>query len=166
MTTTPRIKLSKVFDEFISAYESLRDVTEEKQDAIFDRDFDKLEELTEKQAALAEQLDTINDRKLKLAERHLDEAETVDGLTLRKLQEKLSTPQDEVLSEKRVELKQLIRDVQRYTTENKRLLESRMDLFEELFQELSQDETSETYDSDSEKDATNADEAVIFDEAI
>lgn len=165
MTTSPRIKLSKVFDEFLTAYESLRDVTEKKQDAIFDRDFDRLEELTEKQAALAEQLETINERKLELAERNLSQ-DQLDNLTLRKLQAELSTPQDEMLSEKRVELKQLIRDVQRYSKENKRLLESRTDLFENLFQELSQDKSNETYGSNKEKDTTNADEAVIFDEAI
>lgn len=166
MTTSPRIELANVFDEFIEAYETLKDVTEKKQDAIFDRDIDALETLTEKQAVLTKQLQSINEKKNTLAEKYLDDHQQVEELSLRKLQETLSESQDGHLSEKRIQLKDVIRDVQRYSRENQRLLETRMDFFEELFEELSQDNSTETYDSNKEKDTTSTDEAVIFDEAI
>lgn len=166
MATTPRLELSKVFDDFIETYESLRSVSKNKQEALLDRDMEELESLTEEQSVLVQQLEAIEERKQELAKQHLENGASVDGLTLSRLQEAVSAPQDEMLSEKRLRLKQLIRDVQRFTRENQRLLETRMDFFEELFEELSKGQSGETYDSDSTKDAATADEAVIFDEAI
>ncbi|MFB6347498.1 MAG: flagellar protein FlgN [bacterium] len=166
MAQTARIKLSKLYDEFIGAYESLKNITERKQDAIFDRDFDELESLTEKQQALTEQLETIDEKKSRYAENYLETPGQLEDVTLETLKDAAGVDKQDDLSEKHRHLKQLIRDVQRYSRENQRLLETRQDFFEKLFNEFKDGQPGETYDKNKKKDESGADEAVIFDEAI
>jgi flagellar biosynthesis/type III secretory pathway chaperone len=142
----------------------LLDLCKQKQDSIFEREIETLEELTVKQKDVCDQVEELNDRRRELCSEILPDSE--EPISLETVVDSLESEAGKQLDARRLELKQVTRDIQRISRENMRLLEDRMLVFNRLFEELEEEQTQETYDRDSEKEKAAAGEAMIFDEAI
>lgn len=163
--TRPEVdSLSGILDQLLELNENLLELCQAKQEAILDRNFEELEVLTEQQESVTNRLAELDDERKTLAEKIAPDREPSVSLDVLISLEENSSPED--LEQKQVELKNVVRDVQRFTRENMRLLDTRMAVVEDLFERLEEDQSQETYDSDREKDQSGTGEAMLFDEAI
>jgi flagellar biosynthesis/type III secretory pathway chaperone len=156
--------LESILDQLIKLNQGLLDVCQAKQEAILDREPDELEILTEQQEAVTDRLDELNEQRQGIVRELVPEQEP--PISLRTVTDRLDSDDAKRIDEKRFELKNVIRDVQRFSRENYRLLENRMTLFSELFERLEEEQSQETYDQDRMKDRESTGEAMLFDEAI
>lgn len=156
--------LETILDQLLKLNRDLRDVCQAKQEAILDREPDELEILTEQQKAVADRLDELNEQRQEAVQTILPDREP--PISLKTVADYVDSEIAKILDEKRFELKNVIRDVQRFSRENYRLLENRMSLFSELFERLEGENAQETYGEDRKKDQESTGEAMIFDEAI
>lgn len=164
MTRQDPNKLRSIVDQLIELNRELLELAKTKQDAIFEDDIERLEECTKRQGDITGQIEELNTKRKHISENHLPDSEPPISLTT--IAESLDGPESNQLAKKCVELKDILRDVQRFARENQRLLENRMSMFEELFERLGDDKSNETYDSETKKDSGTTGEAMIFDEAI
>jgi flagellar biosynthesis/type III secretory pathway chaperone len=156
--------LESILDQLIKLNQGLLDVCQAKQEAILDREPDELEILTGQQEAVTDRLDELNEQRQGIVRELVPEQEP--PISLRTVTDRLDSDDAKRIDEKRFELKNVIRDVQRFSRENYRLLENRMTLFSELFERLEEEQSQETYDQDRMKDRESTGEAMLFDEAI
>lgn len=163
--TQPEVdSLEGIVDELLDLNQELLDLCQQKQEAILDRDFEELEVLTDQQGSVSERLAELDEQRKALAGDLAPDREPPVSLdVLISLSEESDS---EKLSEQRVKLKNVVRDVQRYSRENIRLIDTRMAVFEDLFDRLEEDQSQETYDRDREKDQRGTGEAMFFNEAI
>lgn len=163
--TRPEVdSLDGILDQLLGLNRELLEVCQAKQEAILDRNFEELELLTEQQESVAERLVELDEQREILARSIAPDRES--PVSLDALISTVGESGAEELDEKRVELKNVVRDVQRFSRENVRLLNTRVAVFEDLFERLEEDQSQETYDSDREKDQSGTGEAMLFDEAI
>lgn len=163
--TPPEVdSLNGILDQLLELNRNLVELCQAKQEAILDRDFEELEVLTEQQESVTNRLAELDDERQALAERIAPDREP--PVSLDALISLVGDKNSGNLSEKGTELKNVVRDVQRFTRENMRLLDTRMAVVEDLFERLEEDQSQETYDSDREKDQSGTGEAMLFDEAI
>jgi flagellar biosynthesis/type III secretory pathway chaperone len=160
----PAKELTALVSKLVDKNRSLVDLCKKKQSAILERNAEGLEELTEKQEELSGQLQELNDRRRELSEDILPDHDK--PVSLQAIVATMDSEYAQQLDDLRTELKQVVRDVQRFSRENMRLLENQMTIFDRLFEELESEQSQETYDSDREKDQSGTGEAMLFNEAV
>lgn len=164
MSSQPTDELISLVDNLIDRNKTLLELCRNKQSAIFDREIEDIETLTEQQREASDRIEELNERRRELTREILPSAE--QPVSLERVAESLEGNRGQNLDQKRITLKQIIRDIQRYSRENMRLLDNQMAIFNRLFEELEKEQTQETYDSDREKDESGTGEAMIFNEAV
>jgi flagellar biosynthesis/type III secretory pathway chaperone len=162
--TQPAKKLTALVSELIDCNRNLVSLCKDKQSAILERDAEELETLTQQQEELSSEIQELNERRRDVSEDIIPDQDK--PVSLETIVETMDSALGQQLDDLRTELKQVVRDVQRFSRENMRLLENQMTIFDRLFEELESEQSQETYDSDREKDQSGTGEAMLFNEAV
>lgn len=152
-------------------YEKLRDAAARKQEAIFERDLETIQKLTRAEELLTGQLRELGDRQRWLwAEISGYDCQKIITLELEDLLVYLDSEFKDRYVKKRIELKFILRDLQRISSENINLLENRLgdlnELFKAVFEELGVEGGEETYDKKLNDNKNKQKTSMLIDRAI
>jgi len=167
LTAQTAKRLVAVFEDMKATYETLLEFITEKQEIILDRDITALEELTEKEQSVVDQLEQLDRDRDTLLEELNPQSAPYDQVPLERILENVPEPVNERLRTLRNQLKRVVRDVQRINRENMILLENRVSVYDDLFEMITgDDKDGQTYGPDTQTRDQSTSPARLVDEAI
>lgn len=151
----------------LDLHRDLLEIVRAKQDAIQDRDTDRIESLTEREEALSSQLKELTTKQTSQIQGIADQIGLdTEQPTIADIRDEAGKSVADTLSGLRTEIKQVVRDVQTVTKENMFLLENRIRVYDRFFETIQGDSDNDTYDNNMKKDSKQANPALVINESI
>ena len=167
MSRSAQKKLIDLLGVVYEQYCELHEILEEKQDVLLDRDIDRLNDITETEEAYLEQLKRLEDDRKRLFAEILPSDESRSEVPIDELLEYVPESLHPDLEEIRIELKSVVRDVQRLNEENMLLLKNRLSVYDRIFNMIKgKDQDNKTYGRDRQAQEAETSQARLVDEAI
>ncbi|MFB6356443.1 MAG: flagellar protein FlgN [bacterium] len=162
----PTKELLQLLEQITSNFEKLVTAARKKQDALMERDIDRLEEINEAESALSGQIQKQRDQTEELWQNILDTDVERLELSMEQVIDEVPERYRDELRDVRQELETATRELQSVTRENILLLENRLDVYDELFDAMSDENKDERYGRDRQEKQERINSPMMIDEAI